>query len=183
MVCKYCGCEISDNANFCESCGASTIETANTSSNSKMGRRGKTLIIGIIAAIVVIVIAAVSIFTMFSSSPQNAIKGLWERDNAELDTTDSITYTFTTKGGTNTYSTENKGFNSSTADFTWHITDDNELILLWSDTSCTRYVWNPDFASYSLSPNQYNWYLKGDTLYLSTGTELGYFTFIRQGLR
>ena len=61
MVCKYCGCEISDNANFCESCGASTIETANTSGNSKMGRRGKTLIIGIIAAIVVIVIAAVSL--------------------------------------------------------------------------------------------------------------------------
>lgn len=183
MVCKYCGCEISDNANFCESCGASTIETAMQNQGGKVSRRGRTLIIGTVAAIVVIVIAAISIFTMLSSSPENAIKGLWKRDNTELNTTDDMTYTFTTKGGTNTYSTDNTGFNSSTADFTWHITDDNELILLWSNTSCTRYVWNPDFASYSHSPNEYNWYLKGDTLYLSAGAELGYYTFIRQGIR
>lgn len=182
MICKYCGCEISDNANFCESCGASTLETANNM-GAKVSRRGRTLIIGIIAAITVVVIAAVSIFTMLSSSPENVIKGLWERDNTELNTTDTITYSFTTKGGTNTYSTDNTGFNSSTADFAWHITDDNELIILWSNTSCTRYVWNPDFESYSLSPNEYNWYLKGDTLYLGTGTELGYYTFIRQGLK
>lgn len=183
MVCKRCGCEISDNANFCESCGASTIETGMQSQGGKVSRRGKTLIIGVVAAIIVVVVAALSIFTMLNSSPENAIKGLWERDNVALETTDNMTYTFTTKGGTNTYSTDNKGFNSSTADFTWHITDDNELILLWSDTSCTRYVWNPDFESYSLSPNEYNWYLKGDTLYLSTGTELGYYTFIRQGIK
>lgn len=183
MVCKRCGCEISDNANFCESCGASTIETGMQSQGGKVSRRGKTLIIGVVAAIIVVVVAALSIFTTLNSSPENAIKGLWERDNVALETTDNMTYTFTTKGGTNTYSTDNKGFNSSTADFTWHITDDNELILLWSDTSCTRYVWNPDFESYSLSPNEYNWYLKGDTLYLSTGTELGYYTFIRQGIK
>lgn len=67
MVCKYCGCEISDNANFCESCGASTISTASKGNDSKMGRRGKTLIIGIIAAIIVVVIAAATIFTMLSS--------------------------------------------------------------------------------------------------------------------
>ncbi len=182
MLCKYCGCEISDNANFCQNCGTSTIETAMQNQGGKVGRRGKTLLIGIISAIIVVVICAVTIFTMFNTSPQNVIKGLWKSDNSESNSTDNITYLFTTKGGTNTYVTDKTGFNSSTADFTWHITDDNELILLWSDTSCTRYVWNPDFASYSLSPNEYNWYLKGDNLYLSAATEQGYNIYTRQGL-
>ena len=183
MVCKFCGGELQENANFCSSCGAAVIETASSNGFNKMGRKGKTLRIGIIAALLVVAISAVFIFTVLSGSVQNKIKGTWLRDNSSLNTTDTVTYSFTTKGGTNTYTTDNTGFNSNIADFSWYITDDNELILLWSDTSCTRYVWNPDFNSYKLSPNEYNWYLAGDTLYLSTANDLGYFTYIRQDVK
>lgn len=183
MVCKFCGGEINENANFCQSCGAAVIETASPNGNGRMGRKGKTLRIGIISAILVIAISAAFIFTVLTSSTQNRIKGTWLRDNTTLNTTDTVTYSFNNKGGTNTYTTDSTGFNSNIADFSWHITDDNELIILWSNTSCTRYIWNPDFNSYTLSPNEFNWYLKGDTLYLSTANEQGYFTYIRQDVK
>ena len=183
MVCKFCGGELHENSNFCHACGTAIIETASPNDLNKMGRKGKTLRIGIISAILVIAISAAFIFTVLTSSMQNQIKGTWLRDNTSLNTADTVTYSFNNKGGTNTYTTDNTGFNSNIADFSWYISDDNELILLWSNTSCTRYIWNPDFNSYTLSPNEFNWYLKGDTLYLSAANEQGYFTYIRQDVK
>lgn len=181
MVCKYCGDELQQNINFCPNCGTSVIDTTNLQPKrqQKMSR-GKTIRVGIILAIAVIIAAAIFILTAVLGTPQNKIKGTWVRDNSALNTSDTVTYLFTNEGGTTTYSTDATGFASNAADFSWYITEDKDLIILWSNTSCTRYVWNSDYMSYALSPNEFNWCISGDTLYLSGSTELGYFTYTKE---
>ena len=65
-------------------------------------------------------------------------------------------------------------------EFDWYVTDDDDLIILWSNTNCTRYIWNPNYESYKLSSNEYSWYIKGDRLFLSSNaSESGYYVYTK----
>lgn len=183
VVCKYCRTEIPNNSKFCPECGAPVKQTAyDNVKTPSAARKSATIKIGIAIGLVIIATFTVLFFNIFSSSADKNIKGTWLRDNKELNTKETITYTFTSKGGTASYSTEKQNYVSEESPFEWYITENNDLIILWSSTNCTKYTWNTDYTNYSLSTYPYSWCIKGNVLYLSsTASGNGYYTFNRQG--
>lgn len=177
MNCKYCNADNSDNAKFCQQCGQSFMDITAPQTKTSLRPTGKTLKIGVILAVVAVILAIAFGINMFSNSPANKIRGTWIRDNTDLGTEEQITYTFTSKGGTNSKGPETQNYTEAAA-FDWYVTDDNDLIILWSSTSCTKYIWNPDYNNYNLSPNDYSWYIKGNNLYLSSpSSQTGYYIY------
>lgn len=171
MICKYCQHEISNTANFCEECGFSVNGKAGNNT-SNMNPKRRTNLVSFILAVLIVLSAFVVVFKI--GGTERALNGVWADEN-------TFTYTFQDGVGTNTYSADSQTYTTKEAEFTWHITDDKNLIILWSDTSCTNYTWNPNYNSYKLSANEYNWYVKGNKLYLSTSaSELGYNEYTRQ---
>ena len=182
MTCSYCGTENSENAKFCQECGQPLLKTVNEYSNPNpaVTTKKRTLRLGLAAAVLLVVFIVLFGFNFFSQSRENRLKGTWQRDNSSLDTNEVFTYTFTSRGGTNAYSAEEQNHVNEQADFEWYITKDNDLILLWSNTSCTKYTWNADYNNYKLSSNEFNWYLKGNRLYLSsTAAPDGYYVYTK----
>ena len=179
MVCNCCGTQNNDSAKFCCECGQPLIEIADRGGKVGTPKRRTVTIAGIIAVVVV----AFTVFfavTQNSGSTESKLKGTWVRESTDAAITETVVYTFTSKGGTNTYNSENLKQPAGEAPFDWYVTEDNELILLWSNTSCIRYIWNPDFDSYNLSSNEYNWCVKGDKLYLSsTASPTGYYVYTK----
>ena len=180
MICSYCGNANQEGAKFCAECGQPLIEMA--SGNNKVGAPKRRTVT--IAAIIAVVVVAFTVFfavSQYSGSTEAKLKGIWVRETeATAASVETVVYTFTSKGGTNTYNSEDLKQPAVEAAFDWYITEDNELILLWSNTSCTRYIWNPDFGSYNLSSNEYNWCVKGDKLYLSsTASPTGYYVYTK----
>ena len=182
MICKYCNSENSDGAKFCNECGQPLLDLVSTGTKktSAMAIRRKTTIIGCILALLAVVVAVFLVVNLLKNNVESQIKGVWVRDNTGITSTDTLVYTFTSKGGTNTLNSEKQSQVQGETEFDWYITEDNDLIILWSDISCTRYIWNPDFNSYTLSSNAYNWCIRGDKLYLSTpASEVGYYVFTK----
>jgi len=179
MNCNYCGAENPDTARFCCECGQSLIESAPTPAKVNAPKRRTT----VIAIILAIAVAAFTIsFALFqgSDSLESKVKGTWVRESTDPAQTETVVYTFTSKGGTNTYNSENLSQPAVEAPFDWYVSEEGELILLWSSTSCIRYIWNPDFKSYSLSSNEYDWCVKGDKLYLSSpSSPTGYYVYVK----
>ena len=179
MICKYCHHEINDTANFCEECGLSTKSNA-TKDAGNVNPKRRTKWVSIIMAAIIIITALVSVIKI-NGGVKKAIRGVWTGTAITQNANDTFTYTFLDGTGTNVYSGDNQNYNANERVFRWYITDDKELIILWSNTSCTNYNWNPNYNSYKLSANEYNWYVKGDRLYLSTSSsELGYNEYVRQ---
>ncbi len=179
MNCTYCGTENQESAKFCCECGQPLIERVQ--GEGKVGSpKRRTVLIAVLLAVLAIVFAVFFAVTQTVGSTEAKLKGTWVRDNFSTSDTDTVVYTFTSKGGTNTYNSQNLNKPAGEAAFDWYVTEDNELILLWSNTSCIRYIWNPDFSSYNLSANEYNWCVKGDKLYLSsTASETGYYVYTK----
>ena len=179
MICKYCHHEISDTANFCEECGLST-KSDTIKGVDKVNPKRRTKWVSVIVAVLIVITAFISVFK-FGGSTEKAIKGVWTGTAYSTNASENFTYTFLDGTGTSAYSGDNQNYNAKEAVFHWHITDEKDLVILWSSTSCTNYKWNPNYNSYKLSANEYNWYVKGDKLYLSTGSsELGYNEYTRQ---
>ena len=177
MNCTYCGYENSDSARYCNNCGQPLIEAVEPNTKVHHPRR-RTISIAVTIAIAVVVFTV--FFAVSQSSTDARLKGTWVRESTETAQAETIAYTFTSKGGTNTYNSEIPDQSPVAATFDWYITDDRQLILLWSNTSCSRYIWNPDFDSYTLSSNEYNWYVKGNKLYLSSSASpTGYYLYTR----
>ena len=179
MNCTYCGTENNDNAKFCNECGQPLMEIISNEGKMSTPKR-RTVKIAIVLAVLAVIFAVLFGISQFMGSTEAKLKGTWVRENSLTSSTDTVVYTFTSKGGTNTYNSQNLNQPAGEAAFDWYITEDNELILLWSNTSCIRYIWNPDFDSYALSANEYNWCIKGDKLYLSsTASDTGYFVYTK----
>lgn len=179
MNCTYCGTENQENSKFCNECGQPLTDMVSQNKNMGSPKR-RTVAIAVVLAVVAVVFAVVFSVYLLSGSTEDRLKGTWVRDNSLTGATDTVVYTFTKKGGTNTYNSQNLTQPAGEASFDWYVTEDNELILLWSNTSCVRYIWNPDFSSYGLSTNEYDWCLKGDKLYLSsTSSDTGYHVYTR----
>ena len=180
MICGYCNKENNENAKFCQECGQPLLEVSVEKSSAPIKPKSKTLILGIIASLLVIAFVFSFAFNYFSGSTENKLKGTWTRDISGAAGAELITFSFTSKGGTNTYSTEDQNFISEKSEFDWYVTDDDDLIILWSNTNCTRYIWNPNYESYKLSSNEYSWYIKGDRLFLSSNaSESGYYVYTK----
>lgn len=179
MVCTYCGTQNKDSANFCCECGQPLIEIADRGGKVEAPKR-RTFTIASVIALVVVAFTVFFAVSQYSGSTESKLKGTWVRESVDTAVTETVVYTFTSKGGTNTYNSEELKQPAGEAAFDWYITEDNELILLWSNTSCIRYIWNPDFGSYNLSSNEYNWCVKGDKLYLSsTASPTGYYVYTK----
>lgn len=179
MTCTYCGAEIRDSAKFCSNCGQPLIETVSANVKSAQPKR-RTVAIALAIAIAVVVFTVCFALSQGPGSTEAQLKGTWVRENTETTQTETVAYTFTSKGGTNTYNSESLDQPPVEAPFDWYVTGDQELILLWSNTSCIRYIWNPDFDSYNLSANEYNWCVKGNKLYLSSSASpTGYYIYTR----
>ena len=179
MNCTYCGTENNEGAKYCNECGQPLMEMVSNIGKTESPKR-RTVAIAIVLAILAIVFAVFFAVSQFAGTTESKLKGTWVRDNSATTATDTVVYTFTSKGGTNTYNSQNLNQPAGEAAFDWYVTEDNELILLWSNTSCIRYIWNPDFTSYNLSSNEYNWCVKGDKLYLSsTASETGYYVYTK----
>ncbi len=179
MNCNYCGTANADSAKFCNECGQPLFDVV-SSGNGTVKPRRKTVLIAAVLAVLAVCFAVFFAVNQLTNSPESQIKGVWVRNNSDSSVTDTVVYTFTSKGGTNTYNSQNQNQPAGEAAFDWYITEDNELILLWSNTSCHRYIWNPDYNSYNLSANEYNWFVKGDKLYLSsTASQTGYYVYTK----
>lgn len=181
MVCKHCNNENLDNAKFCNECGSPLFETADNGKKAPAIKvRRKTTIIGCVLALIAVIFATLWVISLTKSDTDSMLKGTWIRDNTGITTNDTVVYNFTSKGGTNILNSEKQGQPNGETSFDWYVTEDNDLILLWSDTSCNRYVWNPDYKSYILSPNTFNWYVTNDKLYLSApNSPTGYYLFTK----
>lgn len=183
MNCKYCGAEITENSKFCSECGMPQAEDERIETKAKNVRpKGKTLRAAALIAALIVIFALFFSFNYFSN-PSNKLKGVWQRSGEESKASATASYSFTLRNGDSVFSQNSENGSQETATFEWCITDDNELIILWSSTSCTKYAWNPNLNNYSLSPNEYSWYLKGNKLYLSSSSaDSGYYTYVKQGL-
>ena len=178
MNCTYCGTENPDSAKFCNECAQPLTATQ---SGGKIGSpKRRTVLIAVLLAVLAVAFAVFFAITQISGSAEQKLKGTWVREDTAASATETVVYTFTSKCGTNTYNSQNLNQPAGEASFDWYITENNELILLWSNTSCIRYIWNPDYLSYNLSANEYNWCIKGDKLYLSsTASETGYYVYTK----
>ena len=180
MICKYCNCENNDSAKFCQECGLSLLETNAENSSAPMKPKSKTLLFGFLISLLVVAFVVVFGFGLFGNSTENKLKGTWTRDSEGTTASELITYSFTSKGGQNTYSADNQNNLAEKSEFDWYVTDDDDLIILWSNTNCTRYVWNPNYENYKLSSNEYSWFIEKDRLYLSSNaSEDGYYVYTK----
>jgi len=179
MTCKHCNSEMPQNAKFCNECGQPTIGTPDMSTSKNGAHRPRSLKIGIALAVVAVIFVCIFAINVFGNSPANRIKGIWTRETSTLTASEQLVYYFTSKGGTLSKSPEKENY-TDVAEFEWYVTDDEDLIILWSSTSCNKYTWNPDYQNYNLSPNESNWCIKGDKLYLSSPTaENGYYVYTK----
>ncbi len=184
MICKYCNSQISDDAKFCSECGLAQAENAQlTPETGKIRPKGKTLRIAAVIAALLLVFAAFFAVNYFTNTARNSLKGSWQREAESTTGAEVITYVFNSENGQSIYAQSSAANAAESVGFEWFVTDDKELIILWSNTTCTRYVWNPDISNYNMSANEYNWYVKGGKLYIGSSTEMqGYIVYTKQGI-
>ena len=176
MNCKYCNAEIAENSKFCNECGQSMFDSPKMGANKP---RGKTVAIALgIAAFIVVFVILFVVFGYFGKL-ENKLEGSWSRYDMTSQTNDQILYSFTSNGGTYIKNPEASIITDGNNDeFEWFITDEDSLIILWENGSYRKYIWNPDYANYHLTPESSFWFLDGDRLYLSNiASETGYYEY------
>lgn len=181
MICKFCKATVPDKSKYCSECGA-LLANDNCQKAPALTRKRNTIKIGVTLGILIIIASLALVFNIFGDSADKKIIGTWVRSSDGVYSDETITYIFNATGGEASYNRESQNYVSETSPFEWYITEQKDLIVLWSSTNCTKYTWNTDYTNYSLSTNPYSWYVKGDVLYLSsTAAEGGYYIFNRQG--
>lgn len=178
MLCKYCGQNNPDGAIFCNTCGI-PLSDEEIDREMHIKKIRKTISIITVTALIIIAVAIYGVMSL--SGIERKIIGTWATELKDSDVADTVTYAFSDGTGSNFHSTKDASQSPKQSDFSWNILDDKTLVIFWSSTSCTKYIWNPNLNNYLLSSNEYNWYISGNTLYLSsTSSEDGYQVFKRQ---